>query len=174
MGGDIWIDSDLGKGSTFSFTFKIKAAQETALAKSADSKNSNPIAMDDFSEYHALLAEDLEINQEIVLALLEPTGLDITCANNGADALDKFKQNPDYYDLVLMDVQMPEMDGYTASRLIRELDIPQAKQIPIIAMTANVFKEDVDKALASGMNDHLGKPINLDTVLEKLRLYLKR
>jgi signal transduction histidine kinase/CheY-like chemotaxis protein len=129
--------------------------------------------LDDFSGFTVLLAEDMAINQEIVLALLEPTGLTITCADNGALALKKFRDAPDAFDVIFMDVQMPEMDGYEAARQIRALDLPQAKKIPIIAMTANVFKEDVEKALAAGMNDHLGKPIDMEDVLAKLRNYLQ-
>jgi signal transduction histidine kinase/DNA-binding response OmpR family regulator len=129
--------------------------------------------LDDFSGYHVLLAEDMAINQEIVLALLEPTGLKLSCADNGAIAVQMFSAAPDTYDAIFMDVQMPEMDGYEAARQIRALDLPRAKEIPIIAMTANVFKEDVEKALAAGMNDHLGKPIDMEDVLAKLRNYLQ-
>ena len=81
-------------------------------------------------------------------------------------------ESPEKYGMILMDVQMPEMDGYGATRAIRELDVPNAKTIPIIAMTANVFREDVEKCLESGMNGHIGKPIDLDDVLRKLRSYL--
>ena len=128
--------------------------------------------VDDFSGKRVLLAEDIEVNREIVTALLEPTKLEFESAENGLIALQMFEQNPDAYDLILMDVQMPEMDGLEATRRIRALDIPQARQIPIIAMTANVFREDVEKCLASGMNGHVGKPINLDEVLAMLRSYL--
>ena len=83
-----------------------------------------------------------------------------------------FSDNPGIYDMIFMDVQMPEMDGYEATRRIRSFGLPTAKTIPIVAMTANVFKEDVDKCLEAGMNDHLGKPLDFYEVLEKLRLYL--
>jgi signal transduction histidine kinase/DNA-binding response OmpR family regulator len=125
-----------------------------------------------FEGYRVLLAEDVEINREIVLALLEPTRLAIDCAENGAEAVKRFGAAPDKYDLILMDLQMPEMDGYEAARRIRAMDAPSAKLIPIVAMTANVFREDVEKCLAVGMNDHVGKPLNLSEVLEKLRKYL--
>ncbi len=121
-----------------------------------------------------LLAEDVEINREIVLALLEPAGLLIDCAENGAEALRMFRESPARYDIIFMDVQMPEMDGLEATRQIRALEIPKAKSVPIIAMTANVFKEDVEKCLGAGMNDHLGKPLDLNAVFEKLRRYLSR
>jgi signal transduction histidine kinase/CheY-like chemotaxis protein len=119
-----------------------------------------------------LLAEDVELNREIVLALLGPTGLTIDCAENGATAVRMFNAAPDRYGLIFMDVQMPEMDGYEATRRIRALDSPLAGQVPIVAMTANVFREDVEKCLAAGMNGHVGKPLNLSEVLEKLHQYL--
>jgi len=120
-----------------------------------------------------LLAEDVEINREIVLALLEPTLLSIDCAEDGEQALQMFSAAPDKYDMIFMDVQMPNMDGHEATRRIRALDAPAAKTVPIIAMTANVFREDVEKCLASGMNDHVGKPLDFDEVLAKLGSYLK-
>lgn len=120
-----------------------------------------------------LLAEDMEINREIVIAMLEPTLLEIDCAENGMEALQMFRENPDKYNMIFMDVQMPEMDGYEATRRIRDLDIPKAKQIPIVAMTANVFREDIERCLESGMNDHLGKPLSLNEILKKLTIYTK-
>jgi len=127
---------------------------------------------DVFTNKTVLLAEDVDINREIVSALLEPTGLDIECAENGAQAVKMFKAAPDKYDVIFMDVQMPEMDGHEATRAIRALDIERAATIPIIAMTANVFREDIDKCLEVGMNDHLGKPLDFNEVLDKLRTYL--
>jgi len=129
-------------------------------------------AKDDFSKSTILLAEDVEVNREIVLALLEPTGIHIDWAENGAQAIRLFEAAPDMYDIILMDIQMPEMDGYEATRAIRSLDIPRAKTVPIIAMTANVFRDDIEQCLAVGMNDHIGKPLDFDEVLEKLRAYL--
>jgi len=119
-----------------------------------------------------LLVEDVEINREVVQVLLEPTLLKIDSAENGMQAVSMFKENPDKYDLIFMDIQMPEMDGYEATRRIRALDIPSAKTVPIIAMTANVFKEDIDKCLEAGMNSHIGKPIDFNEVVDKLKSYL--
>jgi CheY-like chemotaxis protein len=127
---------------------------------------------DCFQGYRVLLAEDVEINREIVLALLEPTGLTIDCAENGAEAVRLYNEAPGKYDMIFMDVQMPEVDGYEATRRIRALDIPGAKEIPIVAMTANVFREDVAKCLEAGMNDHVGKPLDFEEVLDRLRKYL--
>jgi CheY-like chemotaxis protein len=114
----------------------------------------------------------MEINREIILALLEPTGLTIRCAEDGLKAVELYCDAPEQYDMIFMDIQMPEMDGYKATETIRALDLPQAKTIPIIAMTANVFREDIEKCLKAGMNDHLGKPLNIDDMLDKLREYL--
>jgi len=125
----------------------------------------------DFSNVTLLLAEDVEINREIFISLLEDTGIRIDIAENGLIAVRKFKDNPDRYNIIIMDVQMPEMDGCEATRTIRSLDIPKAKSIPIIAMTANAFKEDVDKCIACGMNDHLAKPIDVEAVIRKISLF---
>ena len=130
--------------------------------------------IDDFRGYSILLAEDVEINREIVLTLFEPTRLKIDCAENGMIAVRMFTESPDKYDMIFMDVQMPEMDGYEATRRIRSLDFPRAKTIPIIAMTANVFREDVEKCLYAGMNGHVGKPLDIDDVIDTLRKHLSR
>jgi signal transduction histidine kinase/DNA-binding response OmpR family regulator len=130
--------------------------------------------VDDFSGRHILLAEDVEINQEIVIALLEPTSIMIDCAGNGAEAVRLFSEDPEKYDIIFLDVQMPEMDGYEATEKIRASGLPNAQSIPIVAMTANVFREDIEKCLAVGMNDHVGKPLDFEEVLAKLRLYLDK
>ncbi len=125
-----------------------------------------------FQNSCVLLAEDVKINREILLALLKPTGIKIDCAENGALAFEMFKANPERYKMVFMDIHMPEMDGYEATRRIRGLSSPWAKEVPIIAMTANVFREDVEKCLEMGMNGHLGKPLDMNAVMDKLRHYL--
>jgi len=124
-----------------------------------------------YAGQHILLAEDVEINREIVQTLLEPTKLEIDCAENGAEAVRMFTASPQKYDMIFMDIQMPEMDGYDATRHIRALDVPQAKTVPIIAMTANVFREDVEKCLEAGMNSHVSKPIDFKEVMSRLNLY---
>ena len=128
--------------------------------------------VENFAGECILLVEDVEINREIVLALLEPTLLTIDCAENGLEAVRMFEKNPDRYKMIFMDVQMPEMDGYEATRRIRAMELPQAKKIPIAAMTANVFREDVAKCLEAGMDGHVGKPFNLEEVLAVLKKYL--
>ncbi|MDR2717410.1 MAG: response regulator, partial [Treponema sp.] len=125
-----------------------------------------------FAGRRVLLVEDVEINREVVLALLEPTQIEIDCAENGKEAVRMFSETPARYELIFMDVQMPEMDGYEATRRIRALDVPTAKSIPIIAMTANVFREDIERCLSAGMNSHIGKPLDFYDLLEKLHTYL--
>ena len=120
-----------------------------------------------------LIAEDVEINREIVMALLEPTLALIECAENGAEAVRMYSENPERYDLILMDVQMPVMDGYEASQRIRDLDLPNAKTIPIIAMTANVFREDIEKCFDCGMVGHVGKPLDFLELVEKIQGFLE-
>ena len=119
-----------------------------------------------------LLVEDVEINREIAMALLEETGVKIVCAEDGEIACSTFASDPDSFDVILMDLQMPVVDGLEATRRIRAMDLAKAKEIPIIAMTANVFKEDIDRCMESGMNSHLGKPINIDELIATLKQYL--
>jgi CheY-like chemotaxis protein len=119
-----------------------------------------------------LLAEDVDINREIVQALLEPTNIEIDCAENGLEAVQMFQQTPDKYDMVLMDVQMPVMDGYEATKKIRALNLPEAKTVQIIAMTANVFRDDIEKCQEVGMNNHIGKPLDFEEVVGKLLEYM--
>jgi CheY-like chemotaxis protein len=146
-------------------------------------KKSEPEKNYHFEGYRVLLVEDVDINREIVIALLEPTLLAIDCAVDGREAVQIFSQTPEKYDLIFMDVQMPEMDGYEATRLIRAFEAEKLSgsktrpgetrpRIPIIAMTANVFKEDIEKCLEAGMDSHVGKPLDLDDVLDKLNTYL--
>jgi signal transduction histidine kinase/DNA-binding response OmpR family regulator len=138
---------------------------------------------DNFEGMRMLLVEDVEINREIVISLLEPLSLIIDCAENGGQAVEAFTEDPEKYDFIFMDVQMPEMDGYEATRRIRAFEAEREKadpeqsrgspkRVPIVAMTANVFREDIEKCLASGMDAHVGKPLDFDEVLTVLRTYL--
>ena len=174
MGGKIWIESELGKGSTFAFTIKAARGAETVLKDESESKNipQEKTNSNNFTGSRILLAEDVDINREIVTTLLEPTHLEIDCAENGTQAVEMYTKDPDRYALILMDVQMPEMDGYEATAKIRTFEKNINKHIPIIAMTANVFKEDIDNCINAGMDDHIGKPLDFENVLEKLRYYL--
>ena len=187
MGGRIWVESEYGSGSIFTFEVKLKRASSRDAVgvkgpgfksvKQLISTNNDDITenaqqeIPDFSGISVLLAEDIEINREIFAALLSETRISIDTAENGLIAVSKFRENPDKYDLIIMDIQMPGVDGYEATKMIRALDIPGAKTVPIIAMTANAFKEDMERCLVSGMNDYLSKPINEKAVLEKIIYY---
>ena len=142
---------------------------DSAQRDTVDNKNT---ITDQFEGYKLLLVDDVEINREIVIALLEPTRISIDCAVNGLEAVEKFTSGQDDYNLIFMDVNMPEMNGYEATQAIRALNTPQAKNIPIIAMTASVFRENITQCLEAGMNDHVGKPLDFNEVLDSLRRYL--
>ena len=167
MNGDITIQSELGKGSTFIFNVVLKINTGYALKAPVNSENNAESMPSKFFGKKLLIAEDIEINREIIISLLDGSGLIIETAENGKEALDKASIKG-AYDIIFMDMQMPEMDGLEATRRIRAFD----SKIPIIAMTANVFKEDIENCLAAGMNDHIGKPIDIDNVIKKLRRYL--
>ncbi len=126
----------------------------------------------DFSGRHILLVEDIEINCEIVMSMLEPTGVTVSCAGDGYAAVQAVADHPGLYDMIFMDMQMPEMDGSEATRRIRAMDTSYAREVPIVAMTANVFREDIERCLEIGMNDHLGKPLDFDLVIEKMKQYM--
>ena len=163
MGGEIWVESEKGKGSCFFFTARLeipKGFEAAADARQGTTPGTGEESgrSDDFSGKVILLADDVEINLEIVAALLEPTNVTIDTVKNGREAVNAFAANPGRYDVILMDVQMPEVDGLQATEMIRALDAPQAAAIPIIAMTANVFREDIEKCMAAGMNDRGGPP----------------
>jgi CheY-like chemotaxis protein len=178
MGGKIWVDSELGKGSKFTFTFKSKKREEinlpAFLEEEKDAEAQAEKAQIFYNNKTALIADDIEINRDIIMAMLEETGMAFVCAENGKEAVEIFSSDPDKFDIIFMDMQMPEMDGLEATMAIRMLDIPEAVTIPIIALTANVFREDIIKCLDAGMNNHIGKPINIDDLFEKMSMYLKQ
>jgi len=172
MQGDIHIESELGKGAAFIFTIRAGVPAQTSQNDETDSGTLSEDVTEKLSGKRILLAEDIEINREIVITLLEEFKMDIIEAEDGQQAFDKFSANPENYDLVFMDIHMPGLNGYETAKLIRALDNPWAKKIPIIAMTANVFKEDVDRCLAAGMNGHVGKPLDFREVTAILVKYL--
>ena len=175
MGGNIWIESELGEGSAFIFNINVKYTEPDAADNLIELPQDGDTYETDeniFIGKKILLAEDVELNREILTALIEHTGVEIDIAEDGAEALGKFATAPEYYDLIFMDIHMPNMDGFEATRRIRGSGLPRSATIPIIAMTANVFKEDIDKCLASGMNSHLGKPIDQYQVITRLKRYL--
>ena len=172
MHGGIHIESEEGRGSTFIFTIKTDLPRQ--IEHSAESGTVSDAAVDISVFYgkHILLVEDVEINREIVLALLEDYKLDIVEAENGQQAYEKFAADPEKFDLIFMDLQMPVVNGYESTRMIRALDNPKAQSITIIAMTANVFKDDIDNCFAAGMNGHIGKPLNFNDLKVILTKYL--
>jgi signal transduction histidine kinase len=192
MGGAIWVESELGKGATFVFTVQLTLVENPAEperrdiagepagepagvpagvpAKKQAEEQEEPAV--DFSGKKILMAEDIEINCEIVTTLLESLGMEIDCAKNGREAVRMFAESNGRYDLILMDMQMPEMDGLEATRRIRAMKTPWAR-IPIVAMTANAFKEDIEQCKAAGMDAHVAKPIDMDDLTEKLNVYLR-
>jgi PAS domain S-box-containing protein len=162
FGGDICVQSAEGKGSAFSFELWLPETEE---------KTEEDFNIEDaggrLAGKRALLVDDVPINRIVAASLLEFTGIAIDEAEDGLEALKIFKESPPHtYDIIYMDVQMPNMNGYAASLAIRALDRPDAEKVPIVALTANAFKEDMDKALQAGMNAHLAKPMELEKVLE--------
>ena len=170
MGGTVSVESEIGVGSTFTINIWLEEV------KGQNDIESNMECIDlsqvNFSGKCILLAEDVEINQEIVLTILEPYQLEIVCCANGREAVDTFVRNPEKYHLILMDIQMPEVNGVEATQEIRSLPYDYAKTVPIIAMTANVFREEVDSYIAAGMNKHIGKPIDFNELIRTLHSYL--
>ena len=171
MDGEIWIESEPGKGSKFIFTINAGVGA-SENEKDDTGLTDTEFTMDLFAGKHILAADDVEINREILIALLDGTGVTIDSVENGREACDKFAANPEIYDLILMDLHMPEMDGYEATRIIRTMKLAKARTIPIIAMTANVFREDIEKCMLAGMNDHVGKPLDINTIIAKMKHYL--
>ncbi|MCL2440113.1 MAG: ATP-binding protein [Treponema sp.] len=178
MEGRIWIESELGEGAKFAFIVKVLRSENAEvnerLGMTDNTNDDNVIRIGEFSGKRLLVAEDIEINREIIIALLEGTGLIIDCAENGEVAVNMIEENYSKYDVIFMDVQMPVMNGHKATRRIRSFEAIQdfKTRIPIVALTANVFMSDIEECLAAGMDDHLGKPLDIDKVVEKLRKYL--
>ena len=170
MGGDIGVESQPGNGSRF--TFHI-TAQQAQILNSVGTETAQQGEEFSFEGLRILLVDDIEINREILMALLESSGAVFTCAENGLMAVELFERSPDDFDMILMDIQMPELDGYGATKRIRAMEYPHAKAIPIIAMTANVFREDVNRCLESGMNAHLGKPLEITEVIRMIKRFYK-
>ena len=178
MGGTIEVESTLGKGTDFTVRLSLKIAESERSAENPDMQvaASEQTGIEEQSMFHGkriLLAEDNKLNQEIAVTVLQEAGFDVEVADDGAIAVEKLRQaEAGYYDVVLMDIQMPNMNGYQAARTIRALDHPLAG-IPIFAMTANAFAEDKEQARAAGMNGHIAKPIDIKILMNTLKKVLK-
>ena len=167
MGGAIWVESEIGSGSRFIFTIKTKKSAGPAVETVGFAYGQ---AL--FNDHTILVAEDIKVNREILAALLEPTCLQIDYAENGREAVRMFTKSPDKYGMIFMALRMPEMDGYEATRNIRAIDLPRAKTIPIIAMTANALDVEKRKCTDVGMNAHVRKPLIVPELIGILNKYL--
>lgn len=178
LGGTLQVESEVGKGTEFTVALECEIAGE-AVKQEPVPEQEEPIKCENqkahaeskrnYKGKKALLVEDNELNREIATAIIEEIGLEVDIAEDGTDAVNMMSSAEGRkYDLIFMDIQMPKMDGYTATREIRTLDDPKCANIPIIAMTANAFEEDRKKAIKAGMNGHIAKPISADAILENL------
>lgn len=174
MQGDITVDSVKGKGTVFTVLLQLKKdIRKTVPAERSEEKKPET-ASEMYAGKRVLLVEDNDLNREIAREILGSFSLEVEEAADGQQALKRFQEVPDgWYDLIFMDIQMPVMNGYEAAKAIRALDGSNARQVPIVAMTANVFAEDVAAALSGGMNDHLGKPVVIDKLKEILARWLQ-
>ena len=181
MGGSIHVTSVQGSGSTFTVDLPFGKVKESGeLARFSDINGRDDLAKDcyvidyDFKGKRILLVEDNELNREIAEELIGATGASVESAEDGVQAVEKFKESAEgYYDLILMDVQMPHMDGYEATQCIRALGRSDAQKVPIFAMTANAFAEDVQKSREAGMNAHISKPLDIRAVYKQMNRYLQ-
>lgn len=174
MNGHIKVKSEVGKGTTFKIILHLKMQEEQVWQNAqADNFELADFANVDYSKKRMLLVEDNELNMEIAEDIIGMTGIQIEKAWDGTEAVEKVANSPEhYYDIVLCDIQMPYMNGYVATSKIREMEREDVKTLPIVAMTANAFAEDRQKALDVGMNDHIVKPIDIQNLFEILHRFL--
>ncbi len=169
LGGKIQIKSEPGKGSMFMVDLPFEFTEEEPV----NTKQMEAMLQKSFDSKRVLLVEDMLVNRELAKVILEEQKIRVEVAEDGQQAVDLFAANPDRFDAILMDVQMPIMDGYEATKAIRLIDTPRAKTIPIIAMTANAFVEDKQRAMEAGMDDHIAKPIDVNQMNRTLSKYLR-
>ncbi len=170
MGGTIAVKSKKGMGTTFTVEIPLELTGQVIQSKQEKTLHR------DLTGIHVLMAEDNDLNAELATIMLEDAGMTVTRASDGKETVDLFKNHPrDTYDLILMDIMMPNMDGHQAAKAIRSMGIerPDAVTIPIIALSANAFAEDIQTSLDSGMNDHISKPFNMEEVTNTIAKYIK-
>ncbi len=168
LGSDIHVKSTIDVGSEFSFALWLKEDASTAIQTDTQSGD---VTVE--TGQRILLVDDVDINRIIAIELLSPFECQVDEASDGQEAVDIFAASPEgHYKLIFMDLQMPNMNGYDAAKTIRQLDREDASQVPIVAMTANAFREDIDQCIASGMNEHVAKPIDLERLSEVIKTYL--
>jgi len=171
MNGKIWVNSELDHGSDFIFEIPLPKGDISKIKVKSKNKSKNKLKnIATLKGSNILLVDDNQTNQEIILGVLEKSGIKIDLANNGQEAVDKYNLNPSKYELILMDIQMPIMDGFEATKILRQSN----KDIPIIALTANAMKEDVKKTKEVGMNRHLNKPIDVMELYETLLEFISK
>lgn len=176
MQGNIEVKSKNGGGSRFEVTLRFRACEQS-VKKAVEEEKVHVESVNNLKGHRLLLVEDNELNREIFIELMSDTGADIEIAVNGLEAVQRMEQCPaGYYDMIFMDVQMPVMDGYEATRRIRALGkgdgMSYVSTVPIIALTANAFSEDSDKAIRAGMNSHLSKPISIEKLMSVISRWL--
>lgn len=172
MGGNLTVKSKVNEGSTFTVTLFLKPA-DMPTENTEELFSAEKYKKRNFDGKKILLVEDIDINAEIESEILKMIGFTVELAVNGKDAVEKIQtKGENYYDIIFMDIQMPEMDGYEATKTIRSLDSNYAKHLPIIAMTANTFADDIARAKESGMDEHIAKPLQIDLMMKILERWL--
>ncbi|MBP3814851.1 MAG: response regulator, partial [Butyrivibrio sp.] len=168
MGGTIDVKSEKGKGTEYVIRLELSLQSEEDIKKAKESQANRPSIID-FTGKTALLVDDMPTNRKIAVKLLERNGFTVEQAENGQEAVEIVRNStPGHFDVILMDVQMPLLNGYEATMAIRSLPDPLVSQVPIVAMTANAFYEDIRKAKEAGMDGHIAKPIDVKKMLEEL------
>lgn len=170
MDGMITVKSALGEGSCFTVQLKFRYTEDTGAIEV--NQEDVVVHLGNLSDKRILLVEDIAINREIVLSLLKESEVAIECAENGKEAVEMYAADPNRFDVILMDVSMPLMNGFDATKKIRAMDCVAAKTVPILAMTANAFEDDVRQCLEAGMNTHIAKPLDVQELFSKLAHYI--
>ncbi len=169
------LDSTKNQGSTFTVSIPMKQMAGDTLNAHSEGDTSASSEMNADGDYRILLVEDMEINRKMAMKILTKAGFKVDAVKDGADAVKRFENIEDgFYDLVLMDIQMPVMDGYEATRQIRSMGREESKKIPIMALSANASEEDWKKSLECGMNGHIAKPFDIPTLIRTVNREIKK